>query len=124
MFRLCDINVDHIIPKSKGGSNKLSNLQLVHIKCNELKADAYDVSTKVQLEIRHEKGDRVGLQGPTFDDNRMGGAGRDEAGQLQKSAQTRFHVRTGPIIREVSESRPAQKSQAEGLVLSVAKNSD
>lgn len=31
--------VDHIIPKSRGGNNDLSNLQPTHGKCNNLKAD-------------------------------------------------------------------------------------
>lgn len=31
--------IDHVIPKSKGGSNKLSNLRLAHRRCNEAKAD-------------------------------------------------------------------------------------
>jgi len=29
-----EINIDHIIPYSKGGANLLSNLQLTHKKCN------------------------------------------------------------------------------------------
>ncbi len=32
-------NVDHIIPKSKNGSNKRSNKQAVHVDCNEDKAN-------------------------------------------------------------------------------------
>lgn len=28
-------NVDYIIPKSEGGSNKYNNLRAVHIKCNK-----------------------------------------------------------------------------------------
>ncbi len=32
-------NIDHIIPKSKGGSNDVENLQYTHTKCNHLKAN-------------------------------------------------------------------------------------
>jgi hypothetical protein len=32
-----DMTIDHIIPVSKGGSNKRENLQLVHIECNKEK---------------------------------------------------------------------------------------
>lgn len=39
-FTLKDsFTIDHIVPKSKGGDNKLSNLQLVHSKCNSKKDD-------------------------------------------------------------------------------------
>lgn len=33
-------NIDHILPKSKGGSNQSTNLQPAHIKCNTLKSDS------------------------------------------------------------------------------------
>jgi 5-methylcytosine-specific restriction endonuclease McrA len=43
---LCDLHVDlndatrdHKIPKARGGSNKRSNLQLMHAWCNKRKAD-------------------------------------------------------------------------------------
>ena len=36
---LKDANLDHVIPKSKGGSNKPKNLRLTHIECNYEKAD-------------------------------------------------------------------------------------
>ena len=29
-----DITIDHILPKSRGGSNHISNLQLAHLACN------------------------------------------------------------------------------------------
>ena len=32
-------SLDHIIPRSRGGKNDLSNLQLVHDRCNNEKAD-------------------------------------------------------------------------------------
>ncbi len=33
------INIDHIKPLSKGGTNDLSNLQLAHVLCNHLKGN-------------------------------------------------------------------------------------
>jgi 5-methylcytosine-specific restriction endonuclease McrA len=33
------LSIDHIIPRSRGGSNCFDNLQLTHIKCNQIKRD-------------------------------------------------------------------------------------
>lgn len=32
-----DLTIDHIIPKSRGGTSKFENLQPAHSKCNSLK---------------------------------------------------------------------------------------
>ena len=32
-------NIDHIVPKSRGGDNSLRNLHAVHIMCNRSKGD-------------------------------------------------------------------------------------
>lgn len=37
-----DISCDHIIPRSKGGSNAKSNLQLTHTWCNTIKGDSLE----------------------------------------------------------------------------------
>lgn len=33
-------NIDHIIPRSRGGSDKQENLQLTHTVCNEMKGNS------------------------------------------------------------------------------------
>lgn len=38
------MTVDHIIPKSRGGSDQLWNLRLTHKICNSIKADSMDVA--------------------------------------------------------------------------------
>lgn len=34
-----DIDIDHVIPKSKNGSNDLDNLSVTHIHCNKSKGN-------------------------------------------------------------------------------------
>lgn len=46
-----ECNLDHITPKSKGGSNRLENLQAAHRECNTLKGDGTWKSS-VRLEHR------------------------------------------------------------------------
>ena len=36
------INIDHIMPLSKGGSNAITNKQLVHVGCNLHKSNSWD----------------------------------------------------------------------------------
>lgn len=37
-MKYTEANIDHKIPRSKGGADNLSNMQLTHIKCNQEKA--------------------------------------------------------------------------------------
>jgi len=37
-----DFSIDHIVPRSKGGTNRLINLQPAHIECNSRKADRHE----------------------------------------------------------------------------------
>ena len=40
-FNFDECNIDHIIPKSKGGRHIMSNLQLTHFHCNYNKGQKY-----------------------------------------------------------------------------------
>lgn len=37
-----DLTVDHIVPLSRGGTNELNNLRLVHSSCNQIKGNLLD----------------------------------------------------------------------------------
>ena len=39
-------SLDHILPLSKGGTSKIANLQLTHMKCNNVKGDTIEVDKK------------------------------------------------------------------------------
>lgn len=49
-------SIEHIIPKSEGGSNKPYNLAVSHKKCNSIKSNImYRDEWKLQLAIYREK---------------------------------------------------------------------
>lgn len=50
-FRKGDIDIDHIVPKSKGGTNDASNLQCLCVHCNRSKGNKID-NTKKDLKMR------------------------------------------------------------------------
>ena len=39
-------SLDHILPLSKGGSSRIANLQLTHMRCNGDKGDTVEVDKK------------------------------------------------------------------------------
>ncbi len=64
-FKAC--NVDHIIPKSRGGSDALTNLRLTHLQCNILRGNsmssheeelAHPLKNKRHIERRKKKRER------------------------------------------------------------------
>lgn len=52
------VNIDHIVPRSKGGTNAFSNLQLTHMRCNHRKADVLPSAVNVK-EVTYVKKDRL-----------------------------------------------------------------
>ena len=48
--RAGEITIDHIIPRSMGGSNALTNLQLAHFRCNQWKNKHVD-----QVELKKSR---------------------------------------------------------------------
>lgn len=50
--------IDHVIPKSKGGSNKMSNLKIAHAYCNRKKGnklELYEVTIKINKIIKDKQ---------------------------------------------------------------------
>ncbi len=43
-----DLDIDHIIPKSKGGSNNFENLHLSHRTCNNRKSNGHKIEPKIK----------------------------------------------------------------------------
>ena len=46
-----DFTLDHIKPKSFGGSGKMENTQLVHDECNQEKSDIWEGNDALQIEL-------------------------------------------------------------------------
>ena len=54
-FRIVDLEIDHIIPKAKGGGNYLENFQLLCGNCNRMKGDRTMEYLRMKLKKRAEK---------------------------------------------------------------------
>ena len=49
------LQMDHVIPRSKGGSNGMDNLVLCCRECNTLKADSFMSANEVQQKKRESE---------------------------------------------------------------------
>jgi 5-methylcytosine-specific restriction protein A len=57
-----ELEIDHIIPISKGGSNHLANLTTACRSCNQSKSDSLDfTATKKHIETKNDPSSLVGL---------------------------------------------------------------
>jgi RNA-directed DNA polymerase len=55
IISLDEANLDHILPKSRGGSNDRENLQLVHRKCNTRKGNRDSIYPTFEVPWEHLK---------------------------------------------------------------------
>ena len=51
------VQVDHSVPKSKGGSDDISNLQVVHVRCNLIKQALSDAEARTRIAALIESGE-------------------------------------------------------------------
>lgn len=55
-FDVDALTIDHVVPRSKGGSHRMRNLQLLCRPCNEIKADSdppFSVATRREQYARN-----------------------------------------------------------------------
>ena len=50
-----NFTIDHIVPKSKGGSNYITNLQLVHLYCNRIKSNRIESAQTTRHRVKTYK---------------------------------------------------------------------
>jgi 5-methylcytosine-specific restriction endonuclease McrA len=48
--------LDHVIPRAHGGSDHRDNLQLAHLECNQVKADALPSCGRRDVECSQQPG--------------------------------------------------------------------
>jgi len=46
---LSKYNIDHVVPKSKGGHDQISNLRLTHPKCNSKRGNKFKIKDLIYL---------------------------------------------------------------------------
>ena len=61
-----DATLDHIQPRSQGGSNKIENLQIAHSKCNTTKGNSVDTKSLSGIEPSQSV-ERIPGVGPILD---------------------------------------------------------
>ncbi|MBO5448690.1 MAG: HNH endonuclease [Ruminococcus sp.] len=57
-FRKGDMDIDHILPKSRGGDDSRDNLQCICKHCNRSKRDS-TIDTKKDLKVRRKENKRT-----------------------------------------------------------------